>query len=142
MENRDVLNNLIFQRNSIQLRYVELLEVSFENVGINEYTDLPFAIYRNAENENDYVNIYLTAEIGSLEVTGFKMTVKYKGQVYAVQDINKEELKNYALQNVVPMLLPYVREVSSSLISRTELPNFMLPTLDVINYLKSLDNHE
>lgn len=142
MNNKDVLDNLIFQRNAIQLRYVELIDVQFNNIGIDAYSDLPFALYRHAEIENDYANIFLTAEIGSKDDTGFSMTIKYKGQVYSTTDIDTDQLKNYALQNVVPMLLPYIREVSSSLISRTTLPSFMLPTLDVINYLKAINDND
>lgn len=140
--NKDILDNLFFQRNAIQLRYVELIDVSFNNLGSDEYTDLPFALHRHAEIEDDHANIFLTAEIGAKESTGFTMTIKYKGEVYSTIEIDDEQLKNYALQNVVPMLLPYVREVSSSLISRTNLPNFTLPTLDVINYLKSISEDE
>lgn len=78
MNNKDVLDNLLFQRNAIQLRYVELIDVQFNNVGIEAYSDLPFALYKHAEIENDYANIFLTAEIGSKEDTGFSMTIKYK----------------------------------------------------------------
>lgn len=135
--NKDFLDELNFQRNSIQLRSVELLECNFENLGIDEYEDLPFELNKQAEIDGDHVNIYLTAILGNEEKSGFKMKVKYKGVVHSVVEMGMEELQNYALQHVIPMLLPYVREVSSSLINRTDLPYFMLPTLDVINYLKS-----
>ncbi|MEX3746520.1 hypothetical protein [Lysinibacillus xylanilyticus] len=143
MANQEFLNELNFQRNSIQLRDVELLEIKFTNIGIDEYKDLPFQLNRHAEIEEKHVNIYLIAIIGDEEKSGFNMEVKYKGEVYSVEDeMGMEELKNYALQHVIPMLLPYVREVSSSIINRTDLPYFMLPTLDVINYLKSIRENE
>lgn len=143
MENKDFLNEISFQRNSIQLRRVELIEVAFKNSGdIEQNEDLSFSLHRSAEIDKECVNIYLTAEIGHSNIAGFSMNIKYRGEVYSLNDISMEELENYALQNVIPMLLPYIREVSSSLIGRTELPSFMLPTLDVINYLQEMRKNE
>lgn len=134
------LNEVNFQRNSIQLDSVELLEIKFSNTKEDgkEYKNLPFGLKRAVEIEGDFAYIFLKARIGEEEESGFTMNIEYKGKVTRINEsINLEELKQYSFDHVIPMLLPYIRETLSSILNRTDLPHFMLPTMDVINYLKT-----
>lgn len=139
------LNEMSFQRNSIQLKNVELIDINFKNFEkVKEGKKrLAFQILSKAEVDNNKAIIYATANIGSEEDTGFKMSITYKGTVISINnEVRGEKLKEYTSQHIVPMLLPYIRETSTSIISRTNHDKFILPTLDVLNYLQGLNNNE
>lgn len=139
LKNQKFIDEISFQRNSIQLINAELINVDFRNFGNapEGKKKLNFQLSNDIEMVDKKAEIFLTAIIGSEKSTGFEMEIVYKGIVIATpgSGLTEEELKEYANQHIVPMLLPYIREVSTSLISRTTLSRFILPTLDVLNFL-------
>lgn len=146
MMEEQFINQISFERNAIQLIEVELWNVLFSNnrEHMIEDTQLDFELHtRTVGVTSSEIDIFLLAIIGDEEKTGFSMHIEYRGRVNSTkEDILNEELEEYAQQNIIPMLLPYIREISSALISRTKLPTLMLPTLDVINHIKNRKNYE
>lgn len=145
MMDEKFLDEMSFQRNLIQLISAELVDVNFKNFeNVKEgKKKLAFQILSKANVNDNKANIYATAIIGSEEDTGFKMSITYKGIVVSNNtDITGEKLKEYTSRHIIPMLLPYIRETSTSLISRTNHAKFILPTLDVLNHLQELTNNE
>lgn len=43
----------------------------------------------------------------------------------------------YMIDQVVPLLLPYVREIVSSTMARMNLPIFTIPTMDVLDSIEA-----
>lgn len=145
MSQTDLITELEFQRNSIQLIRAFLVNAKLDIHDGNKKGKLSFKLKKEARINEEVAEIFLNATIGSKEETGFVLDITYKGVVRAVPNskITIEEVLEYSQLHIVPMLLPYIRETATSIISRTEFPPFMLPTLDVINYLKvQLENGE
>ncbi|ATX83771.1 hypothetical protein CU084_06575 [Bacillus velezensis] len=60
-----------------------------------------------------------------------------------LSDPSKEdEFEKYTYDQVVPLLLPYVRECVASMLSRMGLPIFTIPTIDVLKTLEVNKSNE
>lgn len=74
----------------------------------------------------------------SLDNDFFNFEIEYKGICYKLDEtISEEMFERYAHDQVVPLLLPYVRECISSLMSKMNIPVFTIPTIDVLDTLEA-----
>lgn len=86
-----------------------------------------------SENKAD---IFLHSKVG-IPDGPFDFDVTYKGLCVTNQELNKNSFEQYAYNQVVPLLLPYVRECISSTMARMGLPIFTLPTIDVLDSIEA-----
>jgi len=128
-------------RNSIQLQDVRLLSLEFRS---NDWekerpkSGISLQIHRSAQVLDERrAEINLQVGISFKEDKGpFNANITYGGLCVATQELNEEEFKEYVYEQVVPLLLPYVRECVSSTLAKMRLPIFYLPTIDVLETLK------
>ncbi|MDX6045519.1 MULTISPECIES: protein-export chaperone SecB [Bacillus cereus group] len=151
----DTLEYYKIIRYNIQLRDVRLISSKFENLiasksdteKINEHITLQLKSDVKLLNERK-AEIILHAWIGFDEKeegqAPFSFEVVYGGLCVVATDeeLSPETLKKQAYDQVVPLLLPYVREFVSSTLSRMKLPIYYLPTVDVLNTLEANERAE
>ncbi|MEW4192233.1 protein-export chaperone SecB [Bacillus altitudinis] len=128
--------------NSIQLQNVQLESLNCVNRGINQFddkTELDLEFFRKVDLENETeAKIYLKTIVGFKEKGPFLIEVVYSGECNLLVDDEVHNFKDYCDKQVVPLLLPYIREFVSNTLSRMSLPNFTIPTIDVIaSYIKN-----
>ncbi len=62
----------------------------------------------------------------------------YSGECTLLDNDEMLNFKDYCDKQVVPLLLPYIRENVSNTLIRMSLPNFTVPTIDVVaSYIKN-----
>lgn len=135
----EILDYYKIIKTTIQLTEVELKKMYCENRGMFEGFDttVDIKLKRKVINvsKND-AKIELDAQVGS-DKTPFFFDIEYTGICESKNtEINKETLEKYAYDNIVPLLLPYVRECVSSTMARMQLPVFTIPTMDVLNSME------
>ncbi|PEK36076.1 MULTISPECIES: protein-export chaperone SecB [Bacillus cereus group] len=129
-------------RNNVQLQDVRLISIECHNLisesNEGESREVAVRVKRNVELLDDNcAEITMQAWIGFDDQEGpFEFTIVYGGLCVSDESLVPEEFKKYAYDQVVPLLLPYVRECVSSTMARMNLPIFYLPTLDVLETLK------
>ncbi|WP_371018942.1 hypothetical protein [Pseudalkalibacillus sp. JSM 102089] len=67
----------------------------------------------------------------------FEFDIVYKGFCGTNAELDSAQLEQYAYDQVVPLLLPYVRECVASTMARMGLPIFTLPTMDVLDAIEA-----
>lgn len=83
----------------------------------------------------DKANIFLHSQVG---IPGglFDFDITYKGLCITTKELDATTFEQYAYNQVVPLILPYVRECISSTMARMGLPVFTLPTIDVLDSIE------
>lgn len=132
-------------RNSIQLIDVELMVLNCEkNISVDkEGKGLSLEIKREVGDiDNNKLDAFLHVDIiGPDEI--FKIHLILRGICNrGNREITDNQFKEYAHSQIVPLLLPYARECISNTLIRMKLPNFHLPTIDVLETLKANKNHD
>ncbi|MED3603727.1 protein-export chaperone SecB [Bacillus subtilis] len=128
--------------NSIQLQNVQLDSLNCINRGIDQFdetSELDLEFYRKVDLENETkAKISLKAVVGFKEKGPFLLEMGYSGECTLLDNDEKVNFKDYCDKQVVPLLLPYVRENVSNTLLRMGLPNFTVPTIDVVaSYIKN-----
>jgi len=127
-------------RNSTQIVEVELVELCGKKNRIGDLGDsreITLNISKEVgEIQGKIINIYLKVNLtGPNEF--FNIDLVYKGICLNVDNINDDEtFKEYASNQIVPLLLPYARECISNTLARMQLPIFLIPTMDVLDSLE------
>lgn len=91
-----------------------------------------------SENE---ANIFLHSKVGIPDGL-FDFEITYKGLCITTRELDAPSFEQYAYNQVVPLLLPYVRECISSTMARMGIPVFTLPTIDVLDSIGENMNDE
>lgn len=138
-------------KNSIQFVEAELVSmncvkrdvVATDDEDSSESYEVKISLSREVGKVADSTaEIFLHSKIGIPEGP-FNFEITYKGWCIATQDIDEVSFEQYAHTQIVPLLLPYVRECVSSTMARMGLPIFTLPTLDVLNSIEAnMDNEK
>ncbi|MED5223228.1 protein-export chaperone SecB [Bacillus safensis] len=128
--------------NSIQLQNVQLESLNCVNRGIDQFDDnseLDLEFFRKVDLENETESkIYLKTIVGFKEKGPFLIEMVYSGECKLLDDDEVQNFKDYCDKQVVPLLLPYIRENVSNTLIRMGLPNFTVPTIDVVaSYIKN-----
>ncbi|MHC8514499.1 protein-export chaperone SecB [Sporosarcina sp. ITBMC105] len=132
-------------KNSVQLFDAELIKLncskneSLGKKGHNEGEKLEVKITLNREVKlisDSEAYIYLHSEVGITDGP-FNFEITYRGLCLTREKIDESSFEEYAYNQVVPLLLPYVRECVSSTMARMGLPIFTLPTIDVLNTMEA-----
>jgi preprotein translocase subunit SecB len=84
----------------------------------------------------DKVELILHSKVG-IPNGLFEFDIVYKGYCEKNIEMSKPQFEQYAYDQVVPLLLPYVRECISSTMARMGIPIFTLPTIDVLDSLEA-----
>lgn len=127
--------------NAIQLLDVRLKDVeitSKEDVQVgDEKANVSIKFKRGVE-EVDSDTAYGVLEVHFFEKTDlFSVKFKYLGTIKKLSEsIETEKFLSYANKQVVPLLLPYARVKLSQFLLDMKLPNFEIPTIDVINSIR------
>ncbi|ATC52505.1 MULTISPECIES: protein-export chaperone SecB [Bacillus] len=128
--------------NSIQLQNVQLESLNCINRGIEEFdenSELDLEFFRKVDLENETkAKISLKAIVGFKEKGPFLIEMVYSGECTLLDNDEMLNFKDYCDKQVVPLLLPYIRENVSNTLIRMSLPNFTVPTIDVVaSYIKN-----
>ncbi|HHB2053553.1 protein-export chaperone SecB [Bacillus paramycoides] len=132
-------------RNSVQLLDVKLEHLECNNYGYKrgEKPEINLKIQRKTKIMNEkQVKISLQVVLDFEENAPFHFKVIYSGVCEAMKELEEEEFEQYAYEQVVPLLLPYVRECITNTLSRMKLPIFYLPTIDVLETIKVNSSHQ
>ncbi|ASI84721.1 hypothetical protein FORC48_3641 [Bacillus cereus] len=135
-------------RYHIQLKDVRLISLQCKNFITDDTEEVNKRVSVKMTREVKLVNdrhaeILLHTKVGFKEEdqlkAPFSIDITYGGLCYAIPeaDLTVEEFEQYAYDQVVPLLLPYVRECVSNNLARMQLPIFYLPTMDVIKTMES-----
>lgn len=127
-------------RNKVQLHKVELLSMNcFKQDQVKkDKQEVQIAFHRNINAlSDDKIEIILKSRIG-IEEGLFQFDITYKGICFSTdKSISRVQLEQYAYDQVVPLLLPYVRECVASTMARMGLPIFTLPTMDILDAIEA-----
>ncbi|MED1607741.1 protein-export chaperone SecB [Cytobacillus kochii] len=128
-----------FIRNSIQLVDAELISMtckSDKSFQSENEIEIPMLFQRRVELiSQNKMEIYLRAEVG-MKDGPFYFDIEYRGKCLALSEIEEKEFERYSLDQVVPLLLPYVRECVTSTMAKMDLPIYTIPTMDVLGTLE------
>lgn len=130
-------------RNNVQLQDVRLISMECKNLisdaNEGENREVIVRIRRGVELlDKQHAEITMQAFIGFEDQNGpFEFKIIYGGLCVCQESLPEEEFHEYAYNQVVPLLLPYVRECVSNTMARMNMPIYYLPTLDVLETLKS-----
>lgn len=132
-------------KNKVQFVHAELVsmncvknEVTPEHEGEEEKSyEVKISMSREVgtvlENKADF---FLHSKVGIPEGP-FDFEITYKGVCIATDELDKVSFEQYVYNQIVPLLLPYVRECVSSTMARMSLPIFTLPTMDILDSLEA-----
>lgn len=132
------LENYRIVANSIQLKSVRLYRLSVErkqeSIGKEAKVRLNFKRSVKLKKGNNGRNELLIFLETKFEEIGGNFTISfvYEGLVKSKEDIETDTFKDYAYQQVIPLLLPYARTTLTSLLMQMKLPGFEIPTIDVM----------
>lgn len=134
-------------RNSVKLIHAELksLKSIKRSEDFDDEDGVVIKLQRNVQLiDEDTAEIYLRAVVGFEEEGPFLFDVVYKGVCINVNtELSNNEFEKYAHDQIVPLLLSYVRECIASTMARMDLPVFLLPTIDVLGSMeKNKDRNE
>ena len=123
-------------RNSVKLIHAELKSIKSIKRS-NEFSnddDVEIRLQRRVEIiDEETAEIYLRAVVGFVKEGPFLFDVIYKGICLSVnEEMDEDIFKVYAYEQIVPLLLAYVRECIASTMARMDLPVFLIPTMDVL----------
>ncbi|MCY8401363.1 MULTISPECIES: protein-export chaperone SecB [Bacillus] len=144
--NTEIYKQYRLAYNSIQLQKVQLESLNCINRGIEEFSEdyeLELEFFRkvNLENETE-AKISLKAIVGFKEKGPFLLEIIYNGTCSLLDNNEKDNFKDYCNKQVVPLLLPYIREIVSNTLIRMGLPNFTVPTIDIIaSYIENEESN-
>ncbi|AGK52056.1 protein-export chaperone SecB [Bacillus sp. 1NLA3E] len=125
--------------NSIQLEKAHLEKMKCINRGLDGIEDnqLEIKLTRKIDLIDDSrAAIRLKAIVGFEEEGPFLFDIVYYGECVLCDKSQKEKFEEYSYDQIVPLLLPYVRECVSSTLARMELPIFTIPIIDVIGSIE------
>lgn len=143
MTNNELYNMYIFARHQIQLENVVLKQVDIKNE-FNDKQDFENSLSMGTQIEiiNDkesyaYLKTdveYINEESKKIEVL---ISIVYRGHFVSSVNLSKDELISFTEAQCVPQLLPYVRACMTNLSTMMLIPPIVLPTMDIIESLKS-----
>ncbi|MGF2617716.1 hypothetical protein FZC84_11825 [Rossellomorea vietnamensis] len=132
-------------RNSVQLYDAELVSMNCINQSGKKTggdVNVPIILQREVKVVSDEkAEIFLRSQIGGEECP-FLFDVVYRGSCISFIDLDKNALEQYAYDQVVPLLLPYVRECVASTMARMGLPIFTIPTMDILDSMEANSSAE
>lgn len=137
--NTEILNRYKLIRNNVELTNVELELIESRKGKFKD--DLSLSIKRGVKlTSDDNAEIYLATSLedGHEEDATF-INVVFKGICKSLGEIKGEEFKKYTYEQIVPLLLPYAREIISNTMVRMKLPIFVIPTMDVLESIREND---
>jgi len=132
------------------IRYsVHLQDVRLKSLKVNrldgESKTMNVSIQRGVSMLEAGAVIAIKVNIDFEEDGPFELELELEGLCVATNEsITEEELRQYAFDQVVPLLLPYARETVASTLARMHLPIFNIPTMDVLQSMayNSVDSQE
>lgn len=132
--------------NSVQLAEVKLEQMNCINRGLKENSveqEIEISLQRSVELiSSSKAEIALTARVGFEEEGPFFFYIVYSGICKLLDPSKEDDFEKYSYDQVVPLLLPYVRECVASTLSRMDLPIFTIPTIDVLKTLEVNKSNE
>lgn len=140
MENSD---HYKFIANSVQLKNIELVSLKCDKKDLDKMknkkpiVEMNFKRIAKLLNETEVeIKLNTILEVKDL----FTFNIIYKGICEKINpSLTEEELEEYAYTQVVPLLLPYVRELISNTMWRMNLPVFTIPTMDILSSYEEND---
>lgn len=129
-------------RFNIQLEEVELMEMQCEKFEISDISDEPVPMklgieVRSALQDEKTIETFLRVTIDFEKNKPFFVRVIYKGVFSQNGALDEDNFRSQAEDQAVPLLLPYIREYVSDVISRMGYSPYYLPTIDVLKSLAS-----
>lgn len=126
-------------RSQVQLTNVYLHELRVKRCNGNDNKLRLRVLYSHDNHHGNSMDIYMKVEIDFMDNGPFELTCVYKGELKASDTLEDDEFVKFAEAHAVPFLLPYVRECISSTLARMQLPIYMLPTIDILESMRSFD---
>lgn len=132
-----------FIANSVQFKKAELVSMNCEKNDISEDSKgkelgVNLAFQRETRLIKDATVEVILHTYLSVPNDLFKFEIIYKGICIKLDPkISETAFEQYAYDQVVPLLLPYVREIVSSTMARMNLPIFTIPTMDVLDSIEA-----
>lgn len=128
-------------KNSVKLVEVELLSMNCYKRDTGKKEDKGGEVHILLQRDvnlisSDQVEIILKSRIG-IEDGPFEFNIVYKGLCVSSMELSNHQLEQYAYDQIVPLLLPYLRECVASTMARMRLPIFTLPTMDVLDSIEA-----
>ncbi|ATL41681.1 protein-export chaperone SecB [Bacillus velezensis] len=131
--------------NSVQLDEVKLEQMNCINRGLENRVEneVEISLQRRVELiDSSKAEIALRARVGFEEEGPFFFDIVYSAVCNLSDPSKEDEFEKYTYDQVVPLLLPYVRECVASMLSRMGLPIFTIPTIDVLKTLEVNKSNE
>ncbi|USK44666.1 protein-export chaperone SecB [Cytobacillus oceanisediminis] len=127
-------------RNAVKLYKVDLVSLNCIGRSVEESdqdVDVPIYFQRDVKLlSSNKAEFLLRARIGS-DNGPFLFEMAYKGLCVSAENLDKVQFEQYTYDQIVPLVLPYVRECVASTMARMGLPIFTLPTIDVLDTLEA-----
>lgn len=123
-------------RYSVDLQDIRLKSLRCQRLD-GENRNIVLKLQRNVEIVDGRAKIDLSAIVTFEEEGPFYIETELEGLCVPTLEISEEELKEYAYEQVTPLLLPYVREIVTNALSRMDLPIYYIPTMDVLKSLEA-----
>lgn len=123
-------------RYSVDLQDIRLKSLQCQRLD-GENRNIVLKLQRNVEVVDGRAKIDLSAIVTFEEEGPFYIETELEGLCVPTREISEEELKEYAYEQVTPLLLPYVREIVTNALSRMDLPIYYIPTMDVLKSLEA-----
>ncbi|MFD2618617.1 protein-export chaperone SecB [Terrilactibacillus laevilacticus] len=127
--------------NSVQLEKVELVSMNCTQKKKERTGNVSVSVRfkRKVELIDDKTAlIFLHTKVGEGSCP-FDFEIVYSGKCKCKNDSTTSTFEEYAEAQVIPLLLPYVRECIASTLARMGLPIFTIPTIDVLNSFEAND---
>ncbi|MED4705224.1 protein-export chaperone SecB [Bacillus velezensis] len=141
----DLMGYYTLCANSVQLDEVKLEQMNCINRGLENRVEneVEISLQRRVELiDSSKAEIALRARVGFEEEGPFFFDIVYSGICNLSDPSKEDEFEKYTYDQVVPLLLPYVRECVASMLSRMGLPIFTIPTIDVLKTLEVNKSNE
>ncbi|MGB2993566.1 MAG: protein-export chaperone SecB [Paenisporosarcina sp.] len=132
-------------RNSVQLAEVTLVSMNcFRNFKDSEEVEgdepkshhVQLAFKRKVNLlSTKHAEIFLLTKVG-VDEGPFEFEIEYRGICFLTNEISETAFEQYVYDQVVPLLMPYVRECIASTMARMDLPIFTIPTIDILDTLE------
>ncbi|WP_305961042.1 MULTISPECIES: protein-export chaperone SecB [Terrabacteria group] len=141
----DLMGYYTLCSNSVQLDEVKLEQMNCINRGLGNSAkkEVEISLQRKVELiDSAKAEIALRARVGFEEEGPFFFDIVYSGVCILSDPSKEDEFEKYTYDQVVPLLLPYLRECVASTLSRMDLPIFTIPTIDVLKTLEVNKSNE
>lgn len=127
-------------RYSVQVLDVELVELyckKNKRGNLGDSREISLKISREVgEVSDEILDVYLAVKLTGPDEF-FDIELVYKGICRNLdKKLNEELFKEYAYNQIVPLLLPYARECISNTLARMQLPIYLIPTMDVLQTIE------